>query len=59
MKPLNEAVALRPPDPCFAVFDLFKLEEQFVWMPIWFATVFAPVVREDVLDLGVVFFEEG
>jgi hypothetical protein len=47
----DNAVGLRPLDPCGAVVDLFKLQEQLVRMLVGPATELAAIVRENDLDL--------
>ena len=58
MKPFNDAVALRPPDLCRTVLDLFELEEKFEGVMIRSSAILSPVVAEDRLDFHGMLFEE-
>ena len=55
----NEAVALRAANQGRPMLDAFKLEEQFVRVLVRATAKFASVVRENRLDPGFVFLEEG
>lgn len=59
VKPLDEAIALRPSHLGRAVLDLFELEEQLIWVMIFAAAEFSAVVAQHRADPGIVRLEEG
>lgn len=59
MQPLDEPIALWPPNLGGAMLDLFELKEQFIRMLVLTSAEFLAIVAEHRADLGVVSLEEG
>lgn len=56
MKSLDKAVALRTGDLGFSMIDGLQLENEFIGVSVWAATVFASVITENGFDLNGMFF---
>lgn len=59
VQPLDEPIALWPPNLGSAVLNLLELKEQFIRMLVLTSAEFPAIVAEHRADLGVVSLEEG
>ncbi len=59
VQPLDEPIALWPPNLGGAMLDLLELKEQFIRMFVLTSAEFPAIVAEHRADLGIVSLEEG